>query len=302
MTRAINHIVAATDLSAPSLHALERGFSIARETSARYTVMHALGLDALGPLRNLLGEQAEEVSRRAVEYQRMALEAILADPARNLGQPSELRVEPGRVSVAVPAFLAASDADLVVLGARGEGRMRRFVFGSTASHLLRKSACPVLVVKQVCREPYRRVLISVDFSPASESAILAARRIAPHAGIVLLNVVDVPFEGMLRHAGVSKEVIRHYRVEAHQRALEQLHELAAKAALDGEDYAAVVERGDAADRIHALQKQDCDLVVMGKHGTHVTEELLLGSVTKRVVEEAGVDVLVVIDRREPGID
>jgi CPA2 family monovalent cation:H+ antiporter-2 len=34
---------------------------------------------------------------------------------------------------------------------------------------------------------------------------------------------------------------------------------------------------------------------MGKHGTHVTEELLLGSVTQRVLAESQGDVLVVVD-------
>jgi CPA2 family monovalent cation:H+ antiporter-2 len=38
---------------------------------------------------------------------------------------------------------------------------------------------------------------------------------------------------------------------------------------------------------------------MGKHGTHVTEELLLGSVTRRVLAESQADVLVVVDPLAP---
>ena len=41
------------------------------------------------------------------------------------------------------------------------------------------------------------------------------------------------------------------------------------------------------------QEYDADLVVVGKHGTHITEELLLGSVTKHVLAEAQGDVLIV---------
>jgi nucleotide-binding universal stress UspA family protein len=40
------------------------------------------------------------------------------------------------------------------------------------------------------------------------------------------------------------------------------------------------------------EEQGADLIVMGKHGTGVTEELLLGSVTKHVLSQARADVLV----------
>lgn len=38
---------------------------------------------------------------------------------------------------------------------------------------------------------------------------------------------------------------------------------------------------------------------MGKHGTHVSEVLLPGSVTRRVLGEALADLLVVVDKRLP---
>lgn len=38
----ITRILAATDLSAPARHAVERGFRIAAATGARYSVLHAL--------------------------------------------------------------------------------------------------------------------------------------------------------------------------------------------------------------------------------------------------------------------
>ncbi len=47
---------------------------------------------------------------------------------------------------------------------------------------------------------------------------------------------------------------------------------------------------------------DCDLVVMGKHGTHMTGQLLLGSCTNRVLAESRSAVLVVVDGRHPAVD
>lgn len=295
----IHHIFAATDLSEPSLHAVDRGFALARITSAQFTVMHALGLDALGPLRDLIGEQAGEVAHKAVQHQREVLEAITSDPARHQGVSAHIQIEEGLATMVVPAYASATESDLVIVGARGESTLRRLLLGSTASRLLRKSKCPVLVVKTPGRTPYRRVLIPIDFSRGSRWSIDIACELAPGADLVLMHVFDVPFEGMLQYAGVSQDVIYQYRIEARERSLRQLHQLAAQAGLSREQYTPLVDYGDAVQLILSQQAHyGCDLLVMGKHGTHVTEELLLGSVTKRVLSETEVDVLVVVDGRE----
>ena len=297
MTR---HILSATDLSAFSLQAVDRAADLATTTGARHTVLHALGLDALGPLRNLLGERADSVAHTAMQQQQAALAAAMAEPARHPGPAPTLRVEEGLASRVVPALVRETDADLVVVGARGQSLLRRLVVGSTASHLMRRSHCPVLVVKNPFQQPYRRVLLPMDFSPGSALALALARELAPRADLVLLHAFDVPFEGMLQYAGVSQDIIHQYRIEARERALRQLREMAAEQGLAAGDYTPLVEHGDAVALITGHQQRlGCDLVVMGKHGTHVTEELLLGSVTKRVLSEGDADVLVVVDKRGP---
>lgn len=44
--------------------------------------------------------------------------------------------------------------------------------------------------------------------------------------------------------------------------------------------------------IEQEQEQSCDLIVVGKHGESMLEELLLGSVTRHVSTESQCDVLV----------
>ena len=296
----IRHILSATDQSAPSLQALDRAADLAAATGASHTVVQALGLDALGPLRNLLGERADAVAHTALAQQRDALARALADRARPPGPEPKLRVEPGLASRVVPALADEEDADLVVVGARGQSPVRRMLLGSTASHLLRKSRCPVLVVRKPFLHAYRRVLLPLDFSPGSALALQLARELAPQADLVLLHAFDVPFEGVLQYAGVAKDVIFQYRIEARERALRDLRHLAAAQGLGAGQFTPVVEHGAAVALITGHQERlGCDLVVMGKHGTHVTEELLLGSVTQRVLDEGGADVLVVVDKRGP---
>jgi nucleotide-binding universal stress UspA family protein len=56
--------------------------------------------------------------------------------------------------------------------------------------------------------------------------------------------------------------------------------------------------GDPAQQINAMEQEaDADLIVVGKHGSHIAEELLLGSFTKHVLGESQCDVLVICDPR-----
>lgn len=299
----IRRVFTATDLSEASLHAVERAMGVAALTRATCTVVHALGLDALGPLRQVIGELAESATEKVIARQRAILEPLVAESARHHGVTADLRVVPGLATDEVPAQARLAGADLVVIGARGKGVLRHIFVGSTASHLLRKSECPVLVVRAGGRAPYRRVLIPVDFSPASASSVRYARALAPDAEIVLLHVLDVPFEGMLHYAGVSGDVVDHYRREARAAAVTGMRDIARAASLLEGGWTLLAERGDATAAILQTQaERGCDLVVMGKHGTHVTEELLIGSVTKRVLAESPSDVLVVVDPRLSGSD
>ena len=294
----IRHIVAATDLSTASLRVVERGFRLAQQTGAHYTVVHALGLDALGPLRNLLGSKASDVTQTVLKHKRQELEAIVRDPRYHHGIHAQVLLEEGLATSVVPAYAT----DLVLVGARGASTLRRLLIGSTASRLLRKSLCPVLVVKHAHSKPYQRVLVPVDFSPGSLVSLQLARQLAPQAHLVLLHVFEVPFEGMLQYAGVSSAEIQRYRAEAHVRHTLQLQQLAAQAGLTDDGHTRVVLHGDAVQHILELERHHhCDLIVMGKHGTHVTEELLLGSVTQRVLSHTHADLLVVVDKRNPDV-
>jgi nucleotide-binding universal stress UspA family protein len=294
----LSTVLCATDLSGPSLRAVDRGLRIAHESGAACVVAHAMGFDPMRPIQALLGARGEELAHRAIERQRAALERLLGDPTRSRGTAAQVRVEPGLPAEVVPALAVTLDADLVVAGAHGHGFVQRVLLGSTSSSLLRKSPCPVLVVKEPARSAYRRMLVAVDFSPGSVATVRWARRLAPGAALTLLHVFDVPFEGMLHLAGLPDDVVERYRIDERARSLQRMRELATEAQLGPGDHTSVVLHGNATRTILSeARRHGCDLVVMGKHGTHVTEDLLLGSVTQRVLAESTHDVLVVVDRR-----
>ena len=48
----------------------------------------------------------------------------------------------------------SSDVDLLVVGSRGYGPVRRVVFGSTSEHLARSTSCPLLVLRRGVAEQH----------------------------------------------------------------------------------------------------------------------------------------------------
>ncbi len=286
-------IVAATDLSAPAQRAVARAFLLAAERNAALELVHVIPRGAVDALRRLLGLGAEPVEQRILEQARDALRA-LADrlgPAHGVAASTHLTT--GATLSAILERADALDADLLVVGAHGEGYLGRLLLGTTAERLLRRTRRSLLVVRQAPREAYRRILVPVDFSPWSAPALRLARAVAPDAELVLLHAFEAPFEAKLRFAGVAEADIARYSAETGREALRRLHEVVAEAGLGPADVLLDVRHGEAPRVILSQeQEQDCDLVILGKHGQGVMEELLLGSVTKHVLAQATCDVLV----------
>lgn len=293
-------ILVATDLSAPARHAVERSFRLAASGGSELHILHALELDTLDSLREILGDDLSAVKAGLEDDARERLNRLAGDLASHQGVAARSRVALGNPLSVIAAEADALNADLVVLGARGESLLRHAMLGSTAARLLRKSVRrPVLVVKQAPHENYRSVLVAVDFSPVSLQAICTARQLAPSADLVLLHAFELPYEGKLVFAGVEEQVISQYVVSGSEIRRKRLHDLAAAAGLATTDYSARVVHGDPSLQIIAMEHEyDADLIVLGKHGLHIAEELLLGSVTRHVLAESQCDLLVICDPRQ----
>lgn len=285
-------ILAATDFSTPARHAADRAARLAHETGAALTLMHVLPGGPLQELRQWLG------TGHAMEHQlhddaQRQLGTLMADLQAHRHVTARAANASGSVLDEINREAEVLDAALLVLGARGAGYLRRLVLGSTSERLLRHTARPLLVVRQRPHEPYRRVLVALDFSPWSAQCVSLARRVAPHGRLLLFHAYQVPFEEKLRFAGVDAATIDHYRTRSHAVATQRLHGLAAASGLKPAQWEPCIVEGDASQRIvEHEQEKDCDLVVLGKHGQSAAEDLLLGSVSKHVLAEGGTDVLV----------
>lgn len=287
------NILAATDLSAPSRHAVDRAYRLAAERKWPLHLVHAIAPGIFDELQSMLGVDAPSLDAAAAADARTRMAALNADPQHARGVVAQCEVLHGKPLDSIARHADEIDAGLLVLGARGEGFLRQLTLGSTASRLLRKTRHPVLVVKQPPHESYRRALVTIDFSPASLAALRLVRQLAPDAELVLLHAVEIPFEGKMQYASVDPGIIQQYRVQAQLEGMRKLRDLARREDLPDADTQLLALHGDAPRLIlEQEQEQDCDLIVVGKRGVNMLEELLLGSTTKHVLMESQGDVLV----------
>lgn len=289
----LKYLLSATDLSAPARHAVERATLVAMETGAELDLLHVASLAPLEKMRRLIADIPAELEQRVLDTAREELRELAAALLEHHRVAANVRVVAGALIQELENRADALPADLIVFGARGASFMRHMMLGSTAERMIGRATRPMLVVKQAAHEKYRKLLVPVDFSSASLPAIRNALAIAPGAEIVLLHVFEVPFEGKLQFAGIDEEMLLHYRIAAQREAMQKLQTLRDEAGLSPQLTRLSVLHGEPSLRIiEQEQEQDCDLIVMGRYGERVIEELLLGSVTRQVLTWSQCDVLV----------
>jgi nucleotide-binding universal stress UspA family protein len=94
----------------------------------------------------------------------------------------------------------AMEATLIVVGSHGQRRMRGILMGSTATEVVHRAPCSVLVARPAGDRFPRRVAVGVDGSPDSVAAYTVARDIANRFGSELWPVVAHGGRGVDREA------------------------------------------------------------------------------------------------------
>jgi len=292
-TTRLERLLAATDLSAPARHAVDRAALVARAAGARLDLLHVAAFSRLDELRRLVNGLPAEVDARVREQTQMLVDALAASMRERHGIEAGTHVAAGPLLKSIGDTAAAVDADLLVLGARGGSMLRHLVLGSTAARLVDGFGRPMLVVKRAPAAAYRCVLVPVDFSETSLPSLSMAMAAAPGARIVPMHAYEAPFEGKLRVAGVEESYLEEYRQRAREEAEARMAALCESAGLASGGSSTLLVHGSAAERILAQEdEQDCDLIVMGRQGQSRVEDILLGSVSRRILAESEADVLV----------
>lgn len=289
----LSHILVATDLSERAGFAVERAALLAREHNAQLHLLHVaaafspqIAAESYRPYAITIDDET-----RWVDATRAELHALAAAAGARHGIAIREHAVFGDPVTEIDALARRLPANLIVIGAHGEGFVRGLLLGSTAFKLLNLCTRPVLVVKVGDAQPYRNVLIGIDFSPTGRAAIEAARRLAPQAQFTAVHAVRIAFEPRLAVLASGTQEIEGWRRQALDTAQRDLDALVDRFAPGGS--VAIVRYGHAAQVIRAdAEENGADLVTVGRSARHGVMERL-GSVSRRVLDTVDRDVLVV---------
>ena len=230
-------------------------------------------------------------------------QAIAASARRTLSRrwpEAEVTVVSTPPVAAVLREAARFDADVIVLGWRGHGAVRRFLVGSVSRGVVRDARCAVLVVRRRQRE-VRRIVVGVDGSANAQRAVGLLNRLpAPRGGhVTLVSAIDhmeVPSHPLAPRAAAATLVAEVKRINADSMAQAEKALASAEAALTGAGWRVrtrVTVGAPLRELLAIVDSADADLLVVGARGVSGMRRLLLGSVAEGALNRCPVPVLVV---------
>ena len=299
----IRKVLAPTDFSEVSNHALPYALRMAKVFDAELIMLHAVTLYEHDP--NAPGHQFPSLKPYCAEL-RKAADERLNGCAEEMGG-SGVRVRTAIVQgisphAAILDFVREEgDVGMIVMSTHGRSGLSHVLLGSVTENVIRYSPCPVLIVKNPEHEfldpatgevHLRKILFPVDFSENSIRPIDLLRRIAEKHGseVTVFHAIDVEIPPIYYTAGIDS--LLKLDPELHDRMTARLRELAG-ARLKGLKLRYVIQEGRAVSLIRSFAvEEEIDLIVMGMAGSHGIGEFLFGSTAARVIQKAVCPVLI----------
>ncbi|UVE18291.1 universal stress protein [Pseudomonas sp. LS44] len=257
------HILIAHDLSREADVALQRAALLARQHSARLTLLHVLDHPDL---------------RHVTEGQlgRLLNACAVAD--------SQLVLLSGVPHDVIARQLKTLAVDLLVLGAHHKGRPELFA-GTTLERVARQSQVPVLLAVHEPVEPYRQALVALDFSLSACTALQLGQHLLPsEAGLYALHICEV---APVR-AAKAQEELDCQRTLFDQLVADERAKLPA-----GRQLQHGVRQGERQSCLEAaIEEWRPQLLALGQHNRSMLSEALLGGLTQHLLRQPPCDVLI----------
>jgi nucleotide-binding universal stress UspA family protein len=289
----LKSILCPIDFSEFSAAAYQYALSLAEHYDATVFAMHVVELWRY-PFADYAAHEADyaKFCRALDEGGEVQLRRFVKEYSAGVLQP-ELVIHRGNAPNCILSFAQKGNMEVIVMGTHGRRGFDRLVLGSTTDRVMRKAACPVLVVSNGShkalgtgpdgRHRLSRILYCTDFSNNSERARGYAISVAAEysADLTLLHVAEnVP--DLARAEAIIAE------------RTQELNKLVSETERKNFNVTSAVRFGKPYEQIvrHATEMQ-ASLIIMTARGGDAVDRAVFGSTTYRVIQLGPCPVLAI---------
>lgn len=275
-------IVVPTDFSDNALHAAVCAAGIAAKCGAAIYLLHAMDA-ATDPILEPAALDTSFMERYTrEEFDRLrSVRQRISELCPHL--PIELRLSKGMAVDAILSFSQTEQADLIIVGAHGSGRMKEVLIGSVTSDIIGRSKIPVVAVppEYQFREPSTLLLATKQFeedkAPLSRLIELAETF---EAAVHVVSFIEEGEEQAGQYLDVSWH-LNHY-LEFLRRSFPAIAFTIHR--LEGNDFQESIDQ--------YCRQSNIELVALFNHPRNLIDKLCRRNNTRRAVFHSHVPVLV----------
>lgn len=302
-----SQIMVPLDGSPLAEEALPHAIRMARDTGCGITLLRAV------PPRLVVGGapfgfQPREEHVAYWDSAHLAARDYLCEVASRLRETEDVevtkRVVDGDPATGIVVYAEARpEVTMIVMSTHGRGGISRWVLGSVAERVVRHAPVPLFLIRahrpdepEPALGPYRTLLVPHDGSPSADQALIEVRRLAASNLVRVVIVTAIPeSEDKAYFAdAVQPDSLVHERQAEINRVTAYVMRTADALRAEGIRVDTRIEMGKPAEVIlRGAHEERADTIVMATHGRGGVQRLWLGSVAMKVVQTAGLPVLLV---------
>jgi len=234
------------------------------------------------------------------EVQNKARDQILKIQSQMNRQGVDARIKVLRagdsIARAIVDFSEGEQADLIVVGTRGFGGLKRMVLGSVSTGLLNEASCPVIVVRggtSGLGQKLQKILVATDGSKNANRAVQTAVSIAKNvgAGITIVHAIYMPPSAYGTFTPMMDQILEGLRKEG-ERIISEATKIAEENGVKAGSQLIDTDQNPVSAITSYSKEGRFALIVMGTRGLSGVRKAFLGSVANGVVHSANCSVLV----------
>jgi len=293
----IKQILVPTDFSENAQHALDYAVALAKACSAKLHLLHTPVVPTYLLMDLSYSPGPEAVTRILNEAQDALDEQVKSVAAAGVEHLAAIRE--GTVHEVVRDYAREHNVDLVVVGTHGRTGVSKLMYGSVTERILKTVHTPIIVIPPEGGKVPSSIVMAYDFSAPARRAAEAARAI--HGVFrgplhVVHTYLDVWGEYTDRGAVIGEAAER--RREALHRGLEEMLQNEAEELFSNDTQAVqthLVTGNPTESILKVADEVGATLIAAGTSGKSGIERLLIGSVTRRLLHDSKIPLLLAHD-------